>query len=240
MSSSTGFAICCFALLLGSTAGNMVSPGLQKCLDIMAEKKDDGSRETVEDMEKKDSVNVQLYKCHHKTNQDWEIIDGQIKSEALDDRCLTVEGEAKKNANVHLAKCGGDNQKWDFTGKSYIQLQGTELCLDVKAKKLDDDTYEKFDQIKKHKTVNVQLYTCHDPKTTRVNQLWEFAPYSGNHVISAWELPSNSILKSNTSGIGSMALATAGMACLFAAGVFIGLRKRKSTVQQPMAQLELE
>lgn len=248
MGSSTGLALCCLACLLGSAAGNMVSPGLFKCLDIQADKKEGSEeRETVEDMKAKTGkINVQLYKCHDQHNQDWEIVDGQIKSESLD-RCLTVDGAVAANANVVLLECGGDNaalQKWDLTGASYVKSAGSEFCLDVEAA-LVDGKRETFDEIKKHTTVNVHLFDCHDPDTTkRVNQLWEWAPFTGDAVVeevaSAWQFLGGAVARPAASGHASVAVAAVGAASLFVAGIFVGLRKRQAAVQPPMAGLSLE
>ena len=191
MSLPTALALSCIGCLLGSATGNIVSPGLGKCLDIHADLKEDGkTRETKEDMlAKTDPINVQLYTCHEQHNQNWIVADGQIKSESLD-RGLTIDGEAKKNANVALVKCSDDKatlQKWVLTAYGYVQSAADttpKLCLDVQAKKKADGTYEKFNEIKKHKAVNVQLYECHEPTTERVNQLWEWAPYSGDKVVT--------------------------------------------------------
>jgi len=191
MSLPTALAVSCIGCLLGSATGNIVSPGLGKCLDIHADLKEDGkTRETKEDLlAKTDPINVQLYKCHEQHNQNWIVADGKIKSESLD-RCLTIDGEAKKTANVALVECSDDKatlQQWVLTAYGYIQSTADttpKLCLDVQAEKKDDGTYEKFDEIQKHTTVNVQLYDCHEPTTERVNQLWEWAPYSGDKVVT--------------------------------------------------------
>jgi len=218
-------------------------------LDIKAEKKKDGTRETLDDMKariaknKSDPINVQLYKCHKKHNQDWEITNGQIKSQSLG-TCLRVAGDVKANANVHLVECAAaeeDKQKWDLTGFGYVKAAGTNFCLDVKAEKKEDGTRENFAEIKKHTTVNVHLYDCHDPeKTKRVNQLWEWAPVSGDGVlISEWAKFGGKLWKPTTSLNGTMALAAASIAGVFAAAIFIGLRlRRPAAVQQPMLDLE--
>jgi hypothetical protein len=242
MNLSAGFTLSCLAVLR-LAAGNMVSPGLGKCLDIMAALKADGTtRENEDDMKKKTTpINVQLYTCHEKHNQDWEIIDSQIKSLSLE-RCLTVNGTVADNSNVYLVECGGDKanlQKWDLTGFGYIKSAGSDFCLDVKAALKADGTRENWTEIKSHTAVNVHLYNCHDPNTTRVNQLWEWAPFSGDEVVSEWEFLGTNIHKPTASGNGSMAFAAASMASLFAAGIFIGLRMRRpAAVQQPMAELD--
>merc|ERR1711933_418255 len=50
--------------------------GSEKCLDVKAEKKKDGSRESWDEIKQHTAVNVQLYKCHnphttHRVNQIW-------------------------------------------------------------------------------------------------------------------------------------------------------------------------
>jgi hypothetical protein len=232
MSLPTALALSCLGCLLGSATGNFVSPGLGKCLDIEAKLKEDGkTRQTEEDMKATtDPINVQLYACHEQHNQNWIIVDGQIKSESLD-RCLTVNGTAAANSNVVLLECSDDQaalQKWELTAYGYVQSAGTKVCLDVKAEAKDDGSFEKFDEIKTHKVVNVQLYDCHEPDTDRVNQLWEWAPYSGDAVVSAFELRGSSVLRSASTGNLSLALAATGMVGLFAAGIFVGLRARRA------------
>jgi len=241
MSLPTALALSCIGCLLGSATGNIVSPGLGKCLDIEAEMKEDNTRMTEDDMKATtDPINVQLYACHEQHNQNWIVVDGQIKSESLD-RCLTVNGTAAANSNVYLVECSDDQaalQKWELTAYGYVKSAGTTFCLDVKAAKKDDGSYENFEEIKTHTVVNVHLYDCHDPDTDRVNQLWEWAPYAGDAVVSAFELRGSSVLRSASSGNLSLALAATGMVGLFAAGVFVGLRARRATAQQPLATLE--
>lgn len=219
----------CLAALLGLAAGNFVSPGLKKCLDIHAKLKSDGTRQKLEDMQKEtDPINVQLYKCHDEHNQDFGIVGGTIKSESLG-WCVTAD-KAEANANVALAKCdGSDLQQWDLLPTSYVQLKGTKQCLDVKAAKKDDGTYEKWDEIKEHTTVNVQLYDCHDPDTERVNQLWEWAPISGDDIMRLWALHGAVATLGAGSSLPTLAGACAGAAGLFAVGLFVGRR----TARQP-------
>jgi len=89
--------------------------------------------------------------------------------------------------------------------------------------------------------VNVHLYNCHDPeKTKRVNQLWEWAPFSGDKVVSKWQFLGATIPTPTTAGSAPMALAAVGMAALFVAGIFVGLRVRQATKQQPMSSLSQE
>jgi len=221
--------VVCAAGLLSLAAGNFVSPGLGKCMDIKADKKDDGTRETLDDMKKKDSpINVQLYTCHEKHNQNFEIVGGMIKSASLG-RCVTAV-KAEANSNVQLEKCkdGSDLQQWDLTGYSYAKLKGTSQCIDVKAAEKEDGTREKWDEIKTHTSVNVQLFDCHDPSTERVNQLWEWAPVSGDKILRLWarEGPASS---RGSAGLGSAApaLAAAGGVAALAAGVFVGRRTQR-------------
>jgi len=161
-----------------------VSPGLGKCLDIKLEKKEDGTRESVDDLAaKSDPVNVQLYKCHGDFNQHYRIEGGKFKSHVLQDFCLEAD-EIADNANVHFVKCEKDKpeQEWIFTGDGNVQVG--DKCLDVKAEKKEDGSREVWSEIKEHKTVNVHLYKCHDPETTkRVNQLWAWAPFKDGQFV---------------------------------------------------------
>jgi hypothetical protein len=173
-------AVACLAGI-SLAAANVQSPGLQKCLDIK-QKCTDGTdddckkRQTVKEMKKDDEpINVQLYACHHKQNQDFSFEGGVLKSLSLG-KCVAAD-KAEANSNVNLVACkdGDKLQQWTLTAMNALQLSGTKQCLDVKAE-LKDGKREKWSEIKAHKVVNVQLYTCHDADTERVNQLWSFAP----------------------------------------------------------------
>merc|ERR1712086_610323 len=52
----------------------------------------DGKRQTLEDMEKESVINVQLYACHNKHNQEFEIVGSAIKSKSLK-KCLAAAGK---------------------------------------------------------------------------------------------------------------------------------------------------
>jgi len=174
------------ACLLVEASANFVSPGLGKCLDLQAELKVDGTRESLDEMEHDAKTNVQLYECHGDHNQRYEFIYGQFRSwsmKAGDDRdksfCLTAAA-IEDNADVHLELCeeGNEKQQWDLTGEGNVKVAGSNKCLDVQAALKEDGTREKWHEIKEHKTVNVHLYKCHDPETTeRVNQLWGWTPW---------------------------------------------------------------
>ena len=144
-------SLCCLLALVGLAASNFVSPGLGKCLDIKAELKEDGTRETLEDMPKNDEINVQLYDCHGAHNQHFFITGGQFKSNSLTTRCLTAE-KAEDNTDVHLDECEDGNalQQWELTGDGYVRMAGSEECLDVEALKKDDGSRETWDEIKEH------------------------------------------------------------------------------------------
>jgi len=175
--------------LLSEAAANFVSPGLGKCLDLQSELTEDGDRETVEEMMEDEKTNVQLYECHGDHNQHFEIVGGQFRSFSMKDFCLTAAA-IEDNADVHLEKCidGEARQQWDLTGDGYVKVTGSEKCIDVKAAKKDDGTYEAWHEIREHKTVNVHLYRCHNAsKTERVNQLWSWAPWKDGHQVTAKE-----------------------------------------------------
>jgi len=173
------------ACLLAEATANFISPGLDKCLDLEAELKDDGTRETLEDMLQDNKTGVQLYECHGNHNQHFEIVNGQFRSFSMKNFCLTASA-IEDNADVHLEKCEEENerQQWDLTGDGNVKVVGSEECLDVKAALKDDGTREKWHELKEHKVVNVHLYKCHDPKKTeRVNQLWAWMPYKNGKLL---------------------------------------------------------
>jgi len=234
------------ACLLAEASANFVSPGLGKCLDLHAEKKEDGSRETLEDMENDKITNVQLYECHGDHNQRFEITKGQFRSfsmKAGDDReksfCLTASA-IEDNADVHLEQCtdGNENQQWDLTGDGNVKVAGSEKCLDVKAALKDDGKRETWDEIKTHKTVNVHLYKCHDPeKTERVNQLWGWTPYKHGKpvtsgVIQDWAV--EGLKLSGGTSVTMVSLTAFAATGLFAMGALAGKRMRGSS-GEPMA-----
>jgi len=215
------------ASLFSVALGNIVSPGLEKCLDLHAKLKDDKTRQTLDDMKKESVINVQLYTCHNKHNQMFEIIDNTIKSKSLG-RCLTVAGDkADTTQNVQLEDCDGSaKQKFDLIAENYAVHKDSGKCMDVQAAKKADGTYEKWDEIKKHVTVNVQLYKCHDPETTkRVNQLWEWAVVREG-TIGLWEMEDVAFFKSANSNHGLIGVGVVGMASCLVAGILLGRRMR--------------
>jgi len=238
-------SLCCLLALVGLAASNFVSPGLGKCLDIKAKLKEDGTRQTLEEMQKDDEINVQLYECHGKHNQHFEITGGQFKSNSLTTRCLTAE-KAEDNANVHLDECEDGNalQQWELTGDGYIRMAGSEECLDVEALKKDDGSRETWDEIKEHTEVNVHLYKCHDPeKTVRVNQLWSWSPWQNGQQVTEkteqkWQIQDMGL--NSASGYGASALMVVGAASLFAAGALVGRRAKTMAPEQGAEQLVQE
>jgi hypothetical protein len=225
-----------WASVFGLAASNFVSPGLEKCMDIERTLKEDGkTRNTIEEMQaemKKDDsaiINVQLYQCHEQRNQNFEIIGGAIKSQAVG-WCLESGRKIEGAVNVRLANCtGADNQQWDFTGYGYVKNKKTGTCLDVQAQKKADGKREKWDDIKKHKTVNLQLYDCHKPDTTRVNQLWEWAPVKGDKVgvQDKFSLGGLNMEPSSGFGHGALALSAVVGSAIMMAGVVVGSRMRR-------------
>lgn len=221
--------------LFGLAAGNFVSPGLEKCLDIERTLQKDGkTRNTIEEMQellKKDEkaiVNVQLYDCHSMRNQNFEITGGTIVSQAVG-WCLESGRQIEQALNVRLGKCtGAENQQWDFTGFGYIKNKESGKCLDIRAEKKEDGTREMWDEIKERKTVNVQLYDCHDPeKTKRLNQLWEWAPVTGDKVGVGGKFELSGLSgASNNFGAGALTLAAVLGSVIMMAGMVVGMRMR--------------
>lgn len=228
------------ACLSGLAAGNFVSPGLGKCLDIKRDlKADKKTRYTLKEMVDKDMhINVQLYTCHGDRNQHYEITNGTFRSWAIRDYCLTAD-KISANSNVHLVKCDGRaSQQWDFTGEGYVKMAGSDQCLDVVAQKKEDGKREVWHEIKKHKVVNVHLYNCHDAKTTkRVNQLWAWMPFQNGKFVGAEEKFELGDLGFSQSSPSLPALAALGAVAFFSLGAFIGLRARRAS---PVALSTLE
>jgi len=239
------------ACLISEAAANFMSPGLNKCLDLQSNLSEDGDRETAEEMMKHDKTNVQLYTCHGEHNQHFNIVNGQFRSQSMKNFCLTA-AEIKANADVHLEKCedGKETQQWDLTGDGYVKVTGSSQCLDVKAAKKDDGSYEEFDEIKQHKTVNVHLYNCHDVETHRVNQLWEWAPWRDgakvgekvakvveDEVVEEWEVRKLGL--SGGTPVITMALASAIAVGLFSLGALMGKRVH-GAAEKPLASLAEE
>merc|ERR1712150_29539 len=196
-------------------------------------------------MMKDEKTNVQLYTCHGDDNQHFRIVDGRFQSNAMEGFCLTATA-IEDNADVHLEKCvNGDKwkeeQQWDLTGDGYIRLKGSEKCLDVVAEKKTDGTREAWHEIKKHKTVNVHLYKCHDVSTERVNQLWSWVPYKGGKPVTEkteqlWEMHGAGVARSTAATASGFAFFVA--AAMFAAGTLVG--KRMQRAPQPLVSLAEE
>jgi len=230
--------------LFAEATANFVSPGLNKCLDLQAELNDDGERETLKEMMEDEKTNVQLYECHSDHNQRFLITNGQFRSFSMEGFCLTA-AEIEDNADVHLEKCaeGNDKQLWDLTGDGNVKVTGSEKCLDVKAAVKDDGTRENWEEIQKHKTVNVHLYKCHDPeKTERVNQLWAWTAFKHGKPVTAKIVEEWAVEGIKLSGSTSMTMVplTGFVAVgLFALGALAGKRMRSSS-SEPMASLVAE
>lgn len=141
---------------LGAVIGNMVSPGLEKCMVISD-----------------DNKNVALSTCVDGSGLNFEVLNGEIRIPGQG-KCLIAES-ADPNSNVYLGECTGEF-KWDLTPRGYLKLDGFKVCLDVVADLKDDGSRENWEEIKAHDTVNVHLYDCHQADTKRVNQLWEWSP----------------------------------------------------------------
>jgi len=179
--------------LVGLAAGNFVSPGLGKCLDMERKKVKDASvsryQGVVELSQPNEAVQAILYECHDDFNQQFVLTENnRIQPRDMPKKCLAASEEPAgltDGANVRFIDCVavGDAkeylQKWIWTGYGQVKLEKVgggnpkqSKCLDVKAQKVGDD-YETWEEIKKHESVPVQLFACHDPeKTERVNQLW--------------------------------------------------------------------
>jgi len=236
--------------LLAEVAANFVSPGLGKCLDLQAELKEDNkTRETLEEMMEDEKTNVQLYECHGEHNQRFNIVEGQFRSWSMKDFCLTAS-QIEDNSDVHLEKCvdGKKEQQWNLTGEGYVKVKDSDKCLDVQAAKKKDGSYETWDEIKTHTTVNVQLYKCHDPETERVNQLWSWVPYGKNgepvtektqpvaeKTQRLWEMSGLGLVRSGPATASGFAFFAAVL--MFALGTAFGRRMPRAPQPQPLVNL---
>jgi len=111
-----GLALCALSCSAGLVVGEIVSPGLGKCLDAQLKQKVDAGikrRETQNELVEADrgAVNVQLYTCHEGFNQDFKILPtGQIQlvGPAAAGKGLCLEAEDLTNSlrnNVRLTWC---------------------------------------------------------------------------------------------------------------------------------------
>jgi len=160
-------------LFLASSNANLLSPGLDKCLELV---------------QGNPGINVVVTTCTDEKKQHFQIAKGSIESQLMQGMCLTAD-EQEANANVHLAACSPElaaKQKWVLTHYGNIKLGTSNLCLDIKAGLKADNTRENWNEIKQHEVNNVHLYTCHNPETTdRVNQLWTLAPFKNGLQVTA-------------------------------------------------------
>merc|ERR1712129_680200 len=62
----------------------------------------DGKRQTLEDMEKESVINVQLYACHNKHNQEFEIVGSAIKSKSLRSAWRLLEKRKIRHRTLNL------------------------------------------------------------------------------------------------------------------------------------------
>merc|ERR1719468_1349726 len=78
---------------------------------------------------KEGPIEVQLYECHGDHNQHYLIVDGKMKSYAIQERCLTAEA-VENNANVEMKLCedGNPTQQWELTGDGYVKSAGSTRC----------------------------------------------------------------------------------------------------------------
>jgi len=164
-------------LFIASAHANLLSPGLNKCLQLF---------------QGNPGINVGVTTCTDDKNQHFQIAKGSIESQLMQGMCLTAD-DAVANANVHLAACSPQlaaTQKWALTHYGNIKLGASNLCLDIKAGLKADNTRETWNEIKEHEVNNVHLYTCHNPETTdRVNQLWTLAPFKNGQQVMAMTAP---------------------------------------------------
>eukprot|EP00419_Tripos_fusus_P055815 CAMPEP_0172797902 /NCGR_PEP_ID=MMETSP1075-20121228/735_1 /TAXON_ID=2916 /ORGANISM="Ceratium fusus, Strain PA161109" /LENGTH=250 /DNA_ID=CAMNT_0013635231 /DNA_START=63 /DNA_END=815 /DNA_ORIENTATION=+ len=178
------------AAVFGLGAANIANPEHKTCLDIKAMCKDGSDKAGCERQEAKDlkkGANLQMWNCHDKKNQLFELKNGRwhntLTGLCIDIKADCVDGkekagckrqaleDIKDDANVQLWTCREDNekgfasssygnQKFDLMNDGTIRNEATNLCLTV-------------DESKKEKAngANVKVATC---KTDDPNQLFIF------------------------------------------------------------------
>lgn len=175
--------------LVGMVRGmNLVNPTTHKCLDLYAPCKEGEEKkgcERVAPTDLKKGTNLQMYACHNKANQQFEVLDnGRIRNPltglCIDMQAPCVEGEEDKPdckrvavddieslANVQLWTCHEDtgkksssygNQKWHIRSDGRFENEGANLCLD--AQRVMEDG-KPVDSSKVGDMANVQVYKCH-------------------------------------------------------------------------------
>jgi len=165
-----------------------------------------------------------------------------------------VLGTVDSGVNVHLARCWTQaradaavaaavgvpaqtaarnkfagmkkRQQWGLTEYGYVQLAAQpELCLDAFAEETTDGGREMWDEIRARESINVQLFKCHDHKTThRKNQLWAWRPFKDGKFVTEKFLLHD--LGFKASAPTSLALTLVAISFLIA-GVAIGVRRAR-------------
>lgn len=157
------------AAMFGFGAANIASPEHKTCLDIKALCKDGSDKAGCKRQEAKDiekGANLQMWKCHDKKNQLFELINGRwhntLTGLCIDIKADCVDGkekagckrqalkDIKEKANVQLWTCRKDdeegfksnsygNQKFDLMNDGTIRNEATNFCLTVlEAEKKDE------------------------------------------------------------------------------------------------------
>lgn len=147
--------------LAGSAVGNLESPGLESCVRVTHDQ-------------------AVLTQCDGEVNQLVSVDNGQLRFSLPEgDFCLKAISQ-EPNALVVPEKCQEDaNAVWELSENGNIILEGTDLCLDVKAEKKDNGEFETFEELYKRDLIPLQVYTCHELCTQRVNQLWTLKMSAG-------------------------------------------------------------
>lgn len=147
------------ATVFGLGAANVANERLKMCLDIKAPCKDGSDKagcERVAGKDLKKGANLQMWECHGKDNQKFEIIDGRLHNTltglCVDIKALCTNGkdeagckrqsldDIKDEANVQLWTCRKDdkagfasasygNQKFDLMKDGTFSNSRTGFCL---------------------------------------------------------------------------------------------------------------
>lgn len=150
-------------LMLGfvlASGMNIVNPTTGKCLDLVAPCVD-GSHakhcERVPVNSLREGANLQMFQCHGKANQQFELLSSGRLRNPVTGLCLDIQapckdargeeceraavGEIVDQANIQLWHCHSDvaplsasygNQKWTFRSNGELKNMGSGLCLEYR------------------------------------------------------------------------------------------------------------
>jgi len=253
--------------LVGMVRGmNLVNPATHKCLDLYAPCKggeEEKGCERVAPGDLKKGTNLQMYACHNKANQQFELLDnGRIRN-PLTGLCIDVQapcvegekepkcnrvavGDIKKEANVQLWTCHEDqgtlsnsygNQKWHIRSDGRFKNEGANLCLDALRVEKDDG---RIDSSEVGDMANVQVYSCHTEGEDASDGNQKFDLETGDVAEENEDerlfqvIPDGDFLQSKRPAESQVKLVLPAVGiCGLVVAGFVGMRARRSADQAP-------